>query len=408
MLPAWLNAEYIQTQLRAHTKNVQLRVLKLWGKPATGKGENFIGTVTRIHVDYDSGGSGAAQHQSYILKQPSSVDAPQASIFFEYDVYAREMDMYDFVLPRMAELLRGIGIKEKLTADCVAVDRQHSVLILEDLAPLKYANADRLKQLDTAHAKLVLELQAKFHAAAVILRERHPELLAKNFSTHFFCREKQGYGEIFTSLFESFMGYVKTQPKLNDRYGAKLELVLSNLMEYAARTVDVAPEDFQTLVHGDCWTNNVMFQYDDKGCPVNVVLLDFQFCTWTSPAADLHYFCSSSLREDARERETQLVQLHYCALTKILAKFTHKCVLPSLLEYQLQFERRRFMSFVIAITLQPLMLYEGTEDADFSYLYQDTPKARRFRDSMFASEKVQRMVEKMLPVADAKGLLQPQ
>ncbi|BFF92958.1 uncharacterized protein DMAD_10900 [Drosophila madeirensis] len=407
MLPAWLNAEYIQAHLRSHSKNDQLRVLKLWGKPATGKGENFIGIMTRIYVDYEDG-SGVAQHKSYILKQPSPMDAPQARIFFEYDVYTREMDMYEFVLPKMAELLREIGINEKLTADCVAVDREHSILILEDLAPLKYVNADRLRQLDVAHAKLVLELQAKFHAAAVILKERHPELLAKNFSTHFFCREKKGYGEIFSSLFESFMGYVKTQPKLNDRYSGKLQLVLSNLMEYAARTVDVGPEDFQTLVHGDCWTNNIMFQYDDKGCPINVVLIDFQFCTWTSPAADLHYFCSSSLREDAREKETELVQHHYYVMKKILAKFTHKCVLPSLLEYQLQFESRRFMSFVIAITLQPLMLYEGTEDPDFSHLYQDTPKARSFRDSMFASEKVQRMVEKILPVVDAKGLLDPQ
>ncbi|XP_022232701.2 uncharacterized protein LOC111081075 [Drosophila obscura] len=407
MLPSWLNAEFIQTKLRAYCKDDQLRVLKLWGKPATGKGENFIGIMTRICVDYEDG-SGTLQNKSYILKQTCPAEAPQARIFFEYDVYTREMDMYEFVLPKMAELLREIGITEKLTADCVAVDRQHSILILEDLAPLKYVNADRLKQLDMAHAKLVLELQAKLHAAAVILNERHPELLAKNFSSHFFCREKNGYAEIFTSLFKSFMRYVKTKPSLNNRYGAKLEVVLSHLMEYAARTVDVDAKDFQTLIHGDCWTNNIMFQYDDRGTPINVVLIDFQFCTWTSPAGDLHYFCSSSLREDAREKETELVQYHYYAMKKTLAKFSHKCVLPSLLEYQLQFERRRFMSFIIANTLQPLMLYEGTEEPDFYYLYQDTPKAMRFRDSMYASEKVQRIVEKILPMADAKGLLDPQ
>lgn len=35
-------------------------------------------------------------------------------------------------------------------------------------------------------------------------------------------------------------------------------------MEYPAKSVDVGEKDLQTLVHGDCWTTNMMYLYDDE------------------------------------------------------------------------------------------------------------------------------------------------
>ncbi|BFF92959.1 uncharacterized protein DMAD_10901 [Drosophila madeirensis] len=407
MLPAWLTEEYIQGHLRAYCKDEQLRVLKLWAKPATEKGGNYVGVMTRIYVDYENG-SGTLQKKSYILKQACPEDASQSKLFQEYDVYNREMDMYELVMPKMAELLREIGFTEKLTAEAVVVDRERTIMILEDLATLRYVNADRVKQLDLAHTKLTIELLARFHAAALVLNQRYPELLRNNYSSHFFSRGKKGYEEIFTGLFKAFIRYVNTQPSLKERYSDKLEHIVSHLMEYAARSVDVGEKDFQTLIHGDCWTTNVMYQYDDEGNPVTVLPIDFQFSTWTSPVVDLLYLFSTSLREEVREKEIELVQHHFYELKKNLEKFSYKGVVPSLHEYQLQFERRRFMTVIIANLFQPIMVYEGTEEPEFLNLYQNTPAGIRFQDSMYACEKVKRIVENILPVLDAKGLLDPQ
>ncbi|EDW24273.1 GL24050 [Drosophila persimilis] len=133
MLPTWLTEEYIQTHLRAYCKDGQLRVLKLWAKPATEKGGNYVGVMTRIYVDYeDRNGT-------------------------EYD----------------------IGVTEKLTAEAVVVDRERTIMILEDLATLRYVNADRVKQLDLNHTKMTIDMLARFHAAAIVLNQRYPEILAK-------------------------------------------------------------------------------------------------------------------------------------------------------------------------------------------------------------------------------------
>jgi len=52
MLPTWLTEEYLEPRLRTYYKDDQLKVLKIWAKPATEKGQNYMSLMTRIHVDY--------------------------------------------------------------------------------------------------------------------------------------------------------------------------------------------------------------------------------------------------------------------------------------------------------------------------------------------------------------------
>ncbi|EDW48653.1 GM19808 [Drosophila sechellia] len=154
MLPNWLTAEYLQPKLRAYYKDDQLKVLKVWSKPATEKGQNYMSLMTRIHVDIQQG-DGIFQNRTYIIKEALSEGVPQAKVFLEYDVYNREMDMYEFILPKMNELLQEVALTGKFTADTIFVDREYSTMILEDLAQYNYVNADRVKQLDLAHKNLL-------------------------------------------------------------------------------------------------------------------------------------------------------------------------------------------------------------------------------------------------------------
>ncbi|TDG48229.1 hypothetical protein AWZ03_005404 [Drosophila navojoa] len=406
-LPCWLTKDYLQTQLRAYHKDPQLNVRKLWSNAAVGKGQNYVGVVTRIHVEYELTG-GAVEQRTYFLKEGCPDDAPQAGMFAEYGVYTREMDMYEFILPRMQQLLREVGIEDKLHAHAVCIDREHGIMLLEDLTPLRYQNADRVKQLDLPHTQLTLQMLAKFHAAALMLRQQQPELFAQGFTTSFFSRGPQGYSKVFTNLFKGLMRYVKTQPKLAACYYGKLERLLVNLMEYAARVFDVTDDDFQVLTHGDCWTTNIMFQYDANEQPIAVLPIDFQFSTLGPPVLDLHYFFCTSLREEVLARETELVQYYYYALKRALGQFNYEGKVPSLMELQLQFERRRFLCVIIGLVFQPLMIYNGNDCPDFCKLYMDTPEAISFQDSVYEGVRAQRIVAKLLPFFDARGLLDEQ
>ncbi|XP_068156565.1 uncharacterized protein [Drosophila tropicalis] len=211
-LPAWLTKSYLQPKLRSFYQDDKLQILKLCSNAATAKGENYVGVMTRVHVEFTDG-NGGLQKKTYVLKEACPTDAPQAKLFAEYNVYTREMDMYEFVLPKMAELLKEVGLTEKLHADAVCVDRELCIMLLEDLSPLKYTNTDRIKQMDLEHTKLTLEMLAKFHAASTVLKQRYPEVLDGNFSTGFFSRGVTGYKKLFFHTLQRTVAVCKVSAK---------------------------------------------------------------------------------------------------------------------------------------------------------------------------------------------------
>lgn len=345
-LPQWLDEDYMQSRLRVFYGDDQLKILKLWSNAACGKGENFVGVITRIYVEYELR-SGEVKNSSYLLKESCPEGEPQAAVFNEYNVYAREMDMYEIILPKMSQLLREAGITDKMHADAITVDREHGIIILEDLSPLNYKNADRIKKLDWKHTLLALDTLSKFHAAAYVLEKLHPELLAKNFDRSFFTRELDGYKKVFGGFYKALLRYVESKPELKERYHAKMDPITNDVLEYCARSYDIQNRDFPCLVHGDFWTTNFMFQYDDEGQPTTVLPIDFQFSVRASPGNDLHYFFNTSLQEDVFDRESELVQYYYYALRCALRKLKHKGDdFITLHEFQVQFERRRFVGML--------------------------------------------------------------
>lgn len=67
-----------------------------------------------------------------------------------------------------------------------------------------------------------------------------------------------------------------------------------------------------------------------------------------------------------------------------------------------------YAGVIIGLVFQPLMIYTGNESPDFCKLYLDTPEAISFQDSIYESDRAQRIVEQLLPFFDAKGLLDEQ
>ena len=91
---------------------------------------------------------------------------------------------------------------------------------------------------------------------------------------------------MFETLCEAFIEEVVTWEGF-EYYARKLEQVRKNLIKNALRAFDCDDGDLHVLNHGDLWTNNLMFKYDEAENPIDAVLLDFQFTSYGSPALDL-------------------------------------------------------------------------------------------------------------------------
>lgn len=128
----------------------------------------------------------------------------------------------------------------------------------------------------------------------------------------------------------------------------KLSKLRNKFIEKTYETLDPDPTQFNTLVHGDLWINNLLLQYDDdtlaENTPLkNIMFIDFQYSCWTSPAIDLHYFFNSSLQEDVRSNHIdELVEFYHRELTTRLEKLNYQKHIPTLQQFQQEFLSKSF------------------------------------------------------------------
>lgn len=89
--------------------------------------------------------------------------------------------------------------------------------------------------------------------------------------------------------------------------------------------------EFNVLNHGDCWSNNIMFQYDDSGKIKNTLFVDFQVGKYGSPANDLYYFILSSANKDIKLAQFDyMIRFYYDHLVANLKLLHYHRPLPKL------------------------------------------------------------------------------
>ena len=284
-IPAWLNKAYIQSTLQKFYRDEDLKVNCLRITQCGGKGESYASSMYRVGTSF-SDGSNKKQFKTFVVKTLPEVDIALEKLgSSNYNVQNKEMEMYDHVLPEFRRILKSINEEADIFPAVIAVDKTIDVIILEDLAEKQFVMADRLKGLHLEETFLALRKLARMHAASAIAHEKNPSLF-NLFDTGFFTRKTDVFHVMFESLCDGMIAEVATWDGY-EYYAKKLVSVRKNLIKNAQRAFDCDDGDFHVLTHGDLWTNNLMYKYNESGAPVDAVLLDFQFASYGSPALDL-------------------------------------------------------------------------------------------------------------------------
>ncbi|XP_023171192.2 uncharacterized protein LOC111599699 [Drosophila hydei] len=403
--PQWLTESYVEALLRRHKHDEQLSIEKLTIKPATAKGDNYASIMTRIQVDYIRGGSKEYETEFFIVKTTFENDPFISNIFAGYQASRTEMVMYDKILPQLTALLEGTGQSEKLFAKTIHVDYEHSAIIFEDLAIFNYVLGDRLTGFDLEHTKMVLRKLAKMHASASVLNERQPGLLT-TLDHGIFNRHTRAFKPMFESLMGVAADFAGKCPELGTIYEDKLRGLQKHVMDYTESVYDPQEDEFNTLTHGDLWTNNIMLRNKTEHNELDLLLIDFQFSAWASPAVDLFYFFCTSLQPEVRNNHlSSLIQYYHKALVDTLRELKFGGYIPTLRQLVLQLEKGKFMAVTASLTCQAIMLNEETNDADFKGLMVDDERGRNFRKGMYKNKRLQDNVIRCLPEFDRSGLL---
>lgn len=362
-IPTWLNELFFQDAMRKYFGDKNLRVKSLKIQSCGGKGDSYASVMYRVGVFYSRGqNSDQVLFKSYVVKTLPELEVAVEKLGSNnFNVQNKEMEIYQRFLPEFRKILESINEDASIFPDVLTVDKALEVIVLEDLAEKKFVMCDRLKGLDLDHILLALRKLARLHAASVIVHDRDPNAFA-HIDTGFYTRKTEAFHVMFETLCDALIEESATWEGF-EYYANKLKSVRKSLIERAQRTFDCDEGDFHVLNHGDLWTNNLLYAYDEAGKAADAVLLDFQFASLGSPVLDLmvriffqtwklfinclflsKYLLYTSTVDDLRvDRMDDLFQFYYYEMKSLLSRLSYDMKkFPSFHNFQMQILKKYF------------------------------------------------------------------
>lgn len=112
-----------------------------------------------------------------------------------------------------------------------------------------------------------------------------------------------------------------------------------------------------TCCHGDFWSNNIMFKYDEDGKATDVVLVDFQLINYGHPAYDILYLLYLSADTAFRDAHMQACLQTYWDIFKVyIDQFAPKGFKYEWTDFLKDVNTYKTVGFVLATTLLPNVL----------------------------------------------------
>lgn len=400
--PEWLNEDFFLNILRTTEKDPSIILTSFNMRPAIAKGEHYASCMYRVKISY--AGKSAQKPISFVVKA-SFEDEFINGTLNEYDIYKQEMKMYKNYLPIFKKYLSKINEESDISPNTFYINFENDVIVFEDLAEKGYRMADRTDGLDMTHAKMVIEKMAKLHAASLVYNTKQDGDLEKSFTRGMFNRKSNGLSPYFLSNLQSLANEVSNWNGY-EQIANKLRNMESSLIENGRKVFDPTEGYLNCLIHGDLWTNNVMFKYDENNKPENALLVDFQMCVWGSPAVDIHYFINTSLNDDLRENhQDELFYFYYSTLVDLLKRLKYSGKIPSLYEFQMEALGKMFYAFSSCCLVLPVMMTETEIKPDFKTLMGVDEFSADFRNIIFKDPKLQKILKRVLPIFERKGIL---
>ncbi|KFB37117.1 AGAP003766-PA-like protein [Anopheles sinensis] len=400
----FLTKEYLQGILRREQCESAISVDDFTVVAPLAKGENYSSDILRVTIKYSTG-SHNHRTQTYIIKV-SFAREEDADLLDAYDVFKREIAVYDVVMPKVEQLLGSIGYGKRLAPVAHAIHAttvKH--FVFEDLSLQGYKPAARSVGLNFQQLQMVLEKIAKFHAATAVLYTIDEESMA----THHYRNISEDVPHFYPLFQNSIVAcgeQAASWPTTKGTIADKLLALEKTIVAKGCRVYTRHETDFNVLNHGDLWVNNVMLKTEPNGRLQDVILVDFATGFFGSPAIDLSYLLFTSATNDVTVEDFDLLLQHYHGeLVDTLTKLKYSKPIPTLLDIQVEMLRKGHNGVMFSTFLIPLRLLEDTSNADLGGLLGTTEEAIAFRKRLFSHPRYQDRMEYLLNFYDRKGYL---
>ncbi|XP_031621427.1 uncharacterized protein LOC116339595 [Contarinia nasturtii] len=313
-----------------------------------------------------------AEHNSdeklYLVCKVAPLSRNRRKEFISNVSFKREADFYTNLMPSFSKFQEDKNLSKddqflaypKCYGAIIDDKNENYAIILEDLSHQEFKSWDKAKTSPFENVRLAMREIGKFHGISFAMKDQRPDEFAEF--------------EQFTDIYKIFFESQNMQDMINDSYEQAIVSLKSenyknvmcdlknNFLEYFDECLNEKSSTyFGVICHGDFWTNNCLFKFNENGAAEDIRFLDWPVIRYGSPAIDLLFYLFTSTDKTLRDKEyDNLLQLYYESLSKTVKLLGSS---PELFTYEnLQSELKRCGSF--ALLLAPLSIQVQQADTN--------------------------------------------
>lgn len=266
--------------LTDYITNILIKIAKSEGftdyqiktKAGSNHGDNFLGIMTAVTLTGTKGHNGVSKHEELhlICKAPPANESRKKN--FNSDlVFSREIYMYSKVLPAFLRFQQEKGLSEadsfvsfpKVYACEVDKENLSYILVMEDLRPRNFEMVPKDKVIPLDHELLVLREMGKLHAISFAMKDQRPKEFEqfKQLSDTFTALAIDGKLRSFMNRTVARAANVLKNPE-HKRFMEDFQHTYADKM--TEFLTGESSKEFAIVGHGDSWSNNFLFQHDEK------------------------------------------------------------------------------------------------------------------------------------------------
>lgn len=298
-------------------------------------------------------------------------------------------------------------------------------MLTEDLLLRGYRNVDKRFGLDLIHFKVALKKLAWWHATTAILVLRDRKMF-KTFLKPAIRTEMDITKALLTNVLTD-VAHVASQWQGFETISTRLLKIKERLFEKVCDDFICREEEFNVITHGDIWSNNIMYRYDENGLPVDALMVqklvfylvwnfplihliiylqvDYTVGCLTSPGKDLTYLLFTSSSSSVRESEWDLlIQYYHEKLSLMLNKLDYPRRIPTLNDIQVSFIQRGTLSALYGFFITGLRFGNETKsDGLLPFVSINNRSDEEFRFRMYSNPDCEQTIKFLLDYLSRKG-----
>jgi len=243
---------------------------------------------------------------------------------------------------------------------------EEGILVMENVKKRGFVMFDKMRILPLDHFLLAMTNLAHFHGRWLAYRwlGEQGQLGGEAWSLDKFKSALDTQKRVPQFVYKQLLnGTAKTVKRILELEGK--EDLIPNVRHFFSvtsrrqldRFMGNVTSPIDTCCHGDFWSNNIMFKYDQEGKVDGTILVDFQLINYGHPAYDLMYLLYLSTDTQFRDQHMEECLQHYwTTLNLYITQFMPKGSKYEWQDFQSDIQTYKTIGFVMAATLLPNVL----------------------------------------------------